>query len=410
MSSKRDYYEVLGVARTATDDELKKAYRALARKLHPDVNKEPDAEAQFKDLSEAYEVLSNAQKRQIYDRHGHQGLRAGGGGGGPAGAEGFPFGDIGDILESFFGGGVQGGRPGASRGSDLRTQLELTFEEAVFGCEKELEIPRWENCLICDGSGAEPGKPPTRCTACNGSGEVRRVQQSLFGQFVNVTPCDRCRGAGQVVTHRCVECNGRGSVRKTRRLTVTVPAGVDNEMEIRLNGQGEGGERGGPSGNLYVRLQVKPHARLKRDGADIICELPLNVAQAALGADVMIPTLAGEESFRVPAGTQHGHEFRLRDRGAPRLQRSGRGQLRVVTKVEVPANLTEKQRALFTSLAETFAPPPVAGPPPSPEPVTDREIAAGHSPDASAGPKGKSRKGKGIIDKVKDALGIDGDE
>ncbi|HAN14986.1 MAG TPA: molecular chaperone DnaJ, partial [Chloroflexi bacterium] len=164
MSSKRDYYEVLGVARTATDDELKKAYRALARKLHPDVNKEPDAEAQFKDLSEAYEVLSNAQKRQIYDRHGHQGLRAGGGGGGPAGAEGFPFGDIGDILESFFGGGVQGGRPGASRGSDLRTQLELTFEEAVFGCEKELEIPRWENCLICDGSGAEPGKPPTRCT------------------------------------------------------------------------------------------------------------------------------------------------------------------------------------------------------------------------------------------------------
>src|SRR5439155_25885484 len=209
----------------------------------------------------------------------------------------------------------------------------LTFEEAVFGTEKELQIPRWETCLVCGGNGAEPGKPPVRCPTCGGTGEIRSVQQSVFGQFVNVMACDRCHGEGQIVQHKCTECNGKGSVRRTRKLAVTIPAGVENGNEMRLSSQGEGGERGGPPGNLYVQLLVQPHPVLQRDGFDLIYELPLDVAQAALGAEVMAPTLEGPEPLRIPPGTQHGRIFRIRDRGVPRLQRSGRGEFRVVTRV-----------------------------------------------------------------------------
>ncbi len=396
MPDKHDYYQTLGVARGASETELKSAYRNLARKLHPDVNKEPDAESRFKELSEAYAVLSDPQKRQAYDQYGHGGLR--GGRGGAAGAQGFPF-DMGDILNQFFGGGAPGGRPGATRGADLRTTLDLAFDEAVFGCEKVLEVTRWENCLICDGSGAEPGKAPSRCAPCNGTGEVRRVQQSIFGQFVNVAACERCRGTGQVVTHRCVDCGGRGSVRKVRSLTVTVPAGVDSDMEIRLSDQADRGERGGPSGDLYVRLRVKAHPKLRRDGADLIYELPLDVAQASLGAEVQIPTLAGEEAFRVPAGTQPGHVFSLRDRGAPRLQRSGRGVLRLVTRIDIPSRLTERQRELMAQLAETFKPVP-------PAVATTPRVA----PDKEAAGAARDKASKGILDKMKDALGLDSDD
>jgi molecular chaperone DnaJ len=395
MADKRDYYEVLGVARSASVDEIKRNYRQMARKYHPDVNKEPDAENRFKEISEAYEVLSDERKRQIYDQFGHAGMQQGAAGAG--GFQGFPFGDISDLFESFFGG--TGARRGPQRGADLRVRVELTFEEAVFGTEKELEIPRWETCLICGGNGAEPGKPPIRCATCGGSGEVRRVQQSVFGQFVNVAASDRCHGEGQIVEHKCKECSGKGSVRRTRRLTVTIPSGVDDGNEMRLSGQGEGGERGGPSGNLYVQLSVLPHPVLQRDGFDLVYELPLNVAQAALGADVTVPTLEGDEPFHVPAGTQHGRAFRIKDRGVPRLQRSGRGEFRIISRVEIPRQLTPRQRELFADLADTF------GAPPATAPEMASAASDGHRDGRPEAKKGNKKHN--IFDKVKDALGLD---
>jgi len=393
MADKRDYYQVLGVNRNAQPDEIKRSYRQLARQYHPDVNKEPDAESRFKELSEAYEVLSDERKRQMYDQFGHAGPR----GAGAGGVEGFPFGDIGDLFETFFGANA-GGRRGPQRGSDLRMRLDLTFEEAVFGVEREVQIPRSETCLICGGTGAEPGKPPVRCPKCNGAGEVRRTQQSIFGQFVNVMPCDRCRGEGQIVAHRCTECRGNGRMQRVRDVQVPVPAGVDDGTEMRIPGQGEGGDKGGPNGDLYVVFQVKPHAVLKRDGFDLVYELPLNIAQAALGSEVQVQTLEGEERLQIPAGTQHGRTFRVREKGVPRLQRTGisagRGDFRVVARVDVPKQLNQHQRDLLQQLAATFD-------------GGEAHLEQAQEVESRAGKK--KRKQKGIFDKVKETLGLDDD-
>ncbi|HLG71033.1 MAG TPA: molecular chaperone DnaJ [Chloroflexota bacterium] len=373
---KRDYYEVLGVARNASDDEIKKAFRRLARQYHPDVNKEKDAEARFKEVNEAYEVLSDPQKRQMYDQFGHAGPGMGAGAGfGDFGS----FGGFSDIFQTFFGGQTAGGgRRGPQRGSDLRYNLTLTFEEAVFGCEKELEIPRADTCSVCRGSGAEPGTEPSRCPNCNGTGELRRVQQSIFGQFVNVVMCERCQGEGRVISTPCHECHGAGRVRVTKHVTLKVPAGVDTGSQIRLTGEGEAGPRGGPNGNLYVAISVKKHAFFERDGQDILYTLPINFAQAALGDEVEVPTVDGKVMLKIPAGTQSGRVMRLKDKGVPNLRGGGRGDQHVYVKVVTPTDLSQRERELLEQLRDVSKKQPQ--------------------------PNEKHEKG-GIFEKVKEAFG-----
>jgi molecular chaperone DnaJ len=354
MSSRRDYYEVLGVGRSASQDEIKKAYRQLARRYHPDVSDVPDAEARFKEINEAYEVLSDREKRVAYDRFGHAGLRGTG--------FGFDFGgfrDPFDIFEEVFGRGFgfrSSSRRGPRRGADLRYDLHLTFEEAVFGTEKEIEVTRYEACPACNGSGAEPGTSPVRCSECNGTGQVRRVQRSILGSFVSVTTCPVCQGEGETVPIPCSRCDGEKRVYATRRLSVTVPPGVDHGNQIRLAGEGEMGERGGPHGNLYVVLDVEPHPIFRRRGDDVLVELQVNVAQAALGAQVKVPTLGGEEEIAIPAGTQSGQVLRLRNKGVPHLRHNGRGDQLVVVRVAVPVKLSREQRHLLQELGETLEP------------------------------------------------------
>ncbi len=351
--AKRDYYDVLGVGRTAGQDEIKKAYRKLARQHHPDVNKEADAESRFKELNEAYEVLSDEQKRAVYDRFGHNVP----GGMGGAGYDPFEGADpFATIFDAFFGGQAGGPRQqrGPQRGADLRYNLRLKFEEAVFGVEKEIEYRRLEGCPSCKGSGAEPGTDPTRCPKCQGSGEVR--QRAPLFNLVTVATCDQCNGAGYVIPIPCRECKGEGRIRQVRKLAVKVPAGVDGNQQIRISGEGEVGPRGGPFGNLYVALDVQPHPLFLREGNDLIFELRLNVAQAALGEEIDVPTLEGTEKLRLPPATQTGQTLRLRGKGVPFLRQQGRGDQIVVTRVVVPDKLNEQQRRLFQELAKTFDP------------------------------------------------------
>lgn len=350
--TKRDYYETLGVQRDADDATLKRAFRKLARQFHPDVNKESGAEERFKEISEAYEVLNDPQKRQLYNQYGHAGVNGGANDFGNFGG----FGSFSDIFEQFgsiFGGaGAATGRHGSQRGADLRYDLTITFEEAVFGCEKELVVPRLDSCVRCGGSGAEPKSELKRCPQCNGSGEVRRVQQSFFGQFVNVTICGKCKGEGQIISMPCKECKGEGRIHVTKRLAVKIPPGVDNDQQIRVTAEGESGPRGGLPGNLYVILSVTPHPQFKRDGADLYFELPLTFPQAALGDQVEVPTLDGSEKLAIPAGTQTGKSFRLREKGVPRLRSMGRGDLYVTVGVRTPASLSARERELYDELAE----------------------------------------------------------
>ena len=316
---KRDYYEVLGVSRDAGEEDIKKAYRRLARQYHPDVSTVAGAEERFKEINEAYQVLGDQEKRAAYDRYGHAGLEGNGPGG--MGAEGFPFPDI---FEMFFGGQSSGARSGPERGDDLRIQMTVTFEEAVFGAEKEISVPRLETCTRCRGSRAEPGTNPQRCPQCKGSGQVRRVRESIFGQFVTSLPCDRCGGQGSIIETPCKECRGRGQVQATTRLVVNVPAGVDDGTTIRLAGQGEAGERGGPSGNLYVVIKVRQHKLFRREGLDIISEININIAQAALGDQIDVALVDGKtERINIPPGTQFGDSITLRDKGVPDLAQAG---------------------------------------------------------------------------------------
>ncbi|HEY4382988.1 MAG TPA: molecular chaperone DnaJ [Ktedonobacteraceae bacterium] len=354
-TNKRDYYEVLGIARTATDDEIKKAFRRLAKQYHPDANKEQGAEARFIEINEAYEVLSDAQKRAAYDRYGHAGLGNGMGAAGFSSADFGNFSSINDLFETFFAGagaGTSQRRGSSQRGADLRYDLTITFEEAVFGCQKEIELPRWETCGSCRGSGAQPGTSTSRCSACQGSGEIRRVQQSIFGQFVNVTMCERCRGEGRVITTPCEKCRGQGRVRNNRRVVVNIPAGVDDGINVRVTGEGEVSARGGTPGNLYVILTVKPHPFFKRQGNDIIYELPISFTQAALGDEVEVPTVDNKTTpLKIPAGTQSARSFRLKGMGVPVVHSPARGDQHVIVKVVTPTNLTPEQKHLLEEFA-----------------------------------------------------------
>ncbi|MFS8524034.1 MAG: molecular chaperone DnaJ [Limnochordales bacterium] len=360
MASKRDYYEILGVSRDATTEEIRRAYRKLARQYHPDVNKDdPDAEEKFKEINEAHRVLTDPEARARYDRFGHaafDGPQGAGGFGGFDPSEGFPgfegFGDIFDIFETFMGGGPRARRRGPVRGRDLEMEIVVEFEEAVFGAERTFEVPRRETCSRCHGNGAEPGTPIVTCPDCGGTGQVRHARQTPFGQFVTATTCGRCGGEGKFPEKPCTRCGGRGITEERRRIRVRIPAGIDTGYRIRLSGEGDAGQRGGPPGDLYLRVRVRPHKLFVREGADIILEQPISFVQAALGAEIEVPTLEGTHKLTIPEGTQHGTEFRLRGQGVPRVGGFGRGDQVVRVKIEVPRRLTQQQKDILLRFAE----------------------------------------------------------
>ncbi len=349
--AKRDYYEVLGVSKSAAADEIKKAYRRLAMKFHPDRNKEdPEAaEKKFKEAKEAYEVLKDDDKRATYDRFGHDGLKAGAGGAGGFSAEG--FGDIfGDVFGDIFGGGRRGGGPQVFRGADLGYELKLDLETAVAGDSVTIDVPTQVSCDGCGGSGARKGTEPVTCSACGGAGQVR-MQQGFFS--IQQT-CPACKGAGTTIADPCLDCHGRGRVRKTRTLAVKVPAGVDDGDRIRLSGEGEAGRNGGPPGDLYVEIRVKPHRIFEREGSNLSCEVPVSFATATLGGDVELPTLDGTVSLKVPAGTQSGKVFRLRGKGVVTVRDPRQGDLFAQVAVETPVNLTAEQKELLEQLEDSL--------------------------------------------------------
>lgn len=347
MADKRDYYEVLGVSRDATADEIKKAYRKLARQYHPDVNKAPDAEEKFKEVKEAYDTLSDDQRRARYDQFGHEDPTAGFGGGGFS----TDMGGLGDIFDMFFGGGMRRDPNAPQRGNDLQYTMTIEFKEAVFGKETEITIPRTETCDNCHGSGARPGTKPETCSVCRGSGQQDIVQNTPFGRIVNRRTCSACSGRGKIIRDRCGTCAGSGRVKRQRRIHIKIPAGVDDGSQIRVTGEGEAGLRGGPPGDLYIVLRVKSHDFFERDGDDIYCEVPLTFAQAALGDELEVPTLSGKVKIKIPAGTQTGTYFRVKGYGVPRYRGYGQGDQHVKVTVVTPTHLTERQKELLREFA-----------------------------------------------------------
>lgn len=352
MANKRDYYEVLGVAKDADEAAIKKAYRQLAKKYHPDVNPgDKTAEEKFKEVNEAYQTLSDPQKRQVYDQFGPDGPQAGFGGGGFGGFSGFEgggFGGFEDIFSTFFGGGMGGAqRNGPIPGEDLRYDLTISFEEAAKGCEKEINLVRDEECPTCNGSGAKPGSKIDTCPNCHGSGQERVVSNTPFGRIQNVRTCSRCHGAGKIITEPCTKCHGRGKVRVSKRRTIKVPAGIDNGQVLTIRGQGGLGERGGPPGDLMVVITVRPHKLFKRREDNLYIDMPLTFTQAALGAELDIPTLDKPVKFKFPEGTQPGQMFTMKSLGVPHLRGNGKGDLFITAVVEIPKKLTEKQKELL---------------------------------------------------------------
>ena len=359
----RSYYEVLGVDRNASDAEIKRAFRKLAQQWHPDVSSEPAAVERFKEINEAYQVLADPKRRQIYDMVGRAGLGDMGAAGAPFG-EGFP--GFGDLFDAFFA-GMGGAGAGARRvrrpaGSDLRYDIRIDFADAVRGIEKEIDFDLLDRCGTCGGTGASPGSVPSTCSACGGRGEIRAVRQTMLGQMVNVTACSRCGGEGRVIDSPCTGCRGEGRVQRHKKLRVTIPAGIDEGHQIKLSSEGEAGPRGGPSGSLYVAVHVTPHPSLRREGSELYHDLEISITQAALGARVHIPTVEGEDEIELRSGTQPGTEIRLRGKGVPHLRRPGsRGDLHVVVHVVVPAKLSRRQRELLEQLAAESGEPVVPG-------------------------------------------------
>ena len=362
---KRDYYEVLGVSKGASDDEIKRAYRKLAKKYHPDMNPgDKEAEAKFKEVNEAYSILSDSEKRARYDQFGHAGVDPNYGAGGPGGGfGGFDMGDIdlGDIFGSFFGGGFGGfggsassRRNGPQKGESLRASLTISFEEAAFGCEKEINLNRTEECEACHGSGAEPGTTAETCPDCRGTGVVRVQQRTGGFAFSSTAPCSRCRGTGKIIHTPCKACGGSGSVKRTKRVTVSIPAGIDDGQAISLRGQGNAGKNGGPAGDLIVAVHVKPHPQFHRDGTTVLYEQPVTFYQAVMGAELEIPTIDGKVKYNLPAGTQTGTTFRLRGKGIPELRGRGRGDQYVTVRVQVPTSLNGEQKEALRAFAEAM--------------------------------------------------------
>ena len=361
MAEKRDYYEVLGVSKNASEDEIKRAYKKLARKYHPDMNPgDKEAEEKFKEVNEANEVLSNPEKKAKYDQFGFAGVdpNYGAGQGGYGGAGGFDFGDLGDIFGSFFGGGFGGGgrrNPNApQRGESIRASLSVEFTEAAFGCEKSITIDRFEQCPTCKGKGCAPGTTPEVCTQCHGTGTVTQAQRTPFGMMQSQTVCPKCRGTGQIIHQPCPDCRGAGVVRKRRTIQVNIPAGIDNGQTISLRGQGHSGKNGGPAGDLLITVMVRPHEIFRRDGTAVFCEAPITFTQAVLGGTLEIPTIDGKVKYDIPEGTQTGTVFRLRGKGIPVLNGRGRGDQYVTVNIETPRNLNREQKEALKKFSESL--------------------------------------------------------
>ena len=374
MAGKRDYYEVLGVNKNATDDELKKAYRKMAKKYHPDANPDnkAEAEAKFKEVNEAYETLSDPQKRRMYDQFGPDGPQGFGGGQGPFGGQGGyysyngsgfdgfgDFGDLGDIFSSFFGGGFGSKSSrrnnGPKKGADINLRMDISFEDAFLGVEKEIVITRSEKCDTCNGTGAKPGTTVTKCPTCNGTGQVKQVQNTILGQMQTTRTCSACHGTGEIIKEPCYNCRGKGTIRKQPKIKVKIPAGIDDGQTVVLRGEGEPGEKGGPKGDLYITIGIKKHSIYTRKGNNVLCEVPITITQATLGAELEIPMVDGnKEKYKIPEGTQTGAKFTIRNKGFKTINSSVQGDFIFTVTVKTPKHLSKEQRDLFMQLAKTM--------------------------------------------------------